>query len=51
MSIDKDDPHQEAEEVREERIRAAQSEEERQKIRKQPVEPLLKEPGSPKEWD
>ncbi|MDB6453471.1 hypothetical protein [Falsirhodobacter sp. 20TX0035] len=46
------DPHDEAEKIRDERARAARSEEERQKIKDSPVEPLLKEPGrGTKEWD
>lgn len=48
----KDDPHHEAEDVQNERARAATSDKERQKIKEQPVEPLLKEPGrGTKEWD
>lgn len=46
------DPRQEAEDIHDERANAATTEDERAKIKKQPVEPLLNEPGtSPREWD
>jgi|GEM_PF-3388328 len=48
----KEDPHHEAEDVQEERARAATTEEERRKIKEQPIEPMLNEHGrGTKEWD
>ncbi|MCJ8139993.1 hypothetical protein [Falsirhodobacter halotolerans] len=47
-----DDPHQRAQEIQDERAKAAKSEDERRKIKEQPVEPLLDEPGKKtREWD
>ncbi|WP_192841318.1 hypothetical protein [Falsirhodobacter sp. alg1] len=49
---DQDTPKAVAEVVHEERLKAASTEEERQKIRKQGIEPMLCEPKDDgKEWD